>query len=169
MDIHTILHIFPRRPISSIFWGKSTMWQQAPSHFFACSSLVDTFLDLQRFSSEASPVILVNRSWALHFFDKGFNIDFVSSLFIQNAYVSVLIKLIRARGYTHLEEFILIACSKTDGFGYLFCPGANSYGLSSSFCVIFVSFLAAFAIKLISGGNKKIFLIASGNGFQLFP
>ena len=44
-------------------------------------SRVDTFLDLQRISSEASPVILVNRSWALHFFDKGFNIDFVSSLF----------------------------------------------------------------------------------------
>ena len=70
--------------------------------------------------------------------------------------------------YTHLEGFILI-CSQTDGFGYLFCAGANSYGLPSSFCVIFVSFLAAFAIKLISGGNKKILLIASGNGFQLFP
>jgi len=135
------------------------MWQQAPSHFFACSSLVDTFLDLQRFSSEASLVILLNRSWALHFLTRD-STSILYRLFIQNEYVSVLIKLIRARGYTHLEGFILI-CSQTDGFGYLFCAGANSYGLSSSFCVIFVSFLAAFAINiqllLISGGNKNFY------------
>ena len=67
-DFHPALHFD-----NDILLGTSTMWQQAPSYFFACSPRVDTFLDLQRFSSETSPIILVNRSCALHFFDKGFN------------------------------------------------------------------------------------------------
>ena len=101
-------------------WGKRMMWQQAPSIFFLCSPCDIYFFRPSKIFSEVSPIILVNRSCVLHFFDKGFNralnewvsarafceslVDFVSSLFIQNAYVSVFIKMIRACGYTHLER-----------------------------------------------------------------
>ena len=59
--------------LAMTFWARVRCGSKHHLIFFACSPRVDTFLDLQRFSSETSPIILVNRSCALHFFDKGFN------------------------------------------------------------------------------------------------